>query len=65
MARGKRKQIIQSHDEYLSEEHIAQESHGQNNEASELHSSARGDQIDSDGDTEVNFHGTYKNISNK
>ena len=59
MARGRRKQIIQSHEEYLSEEHIGQESHGQNAEASELHSSARGDQIDGDGDIEVNFHGTY------
>ena len=59
MARGRRKQIIQSHEEYLSEEHIGQESHGQNTEASELHSSARGDQIDGDGDIEVNFHGTY------
>ncbi|XP_066347517.1 uncharacterized protein [Miscanthus floridulus] len=56
MARGRRKQIIQSHDEYMSEEHIGQESHGQNTEASELHSSARGDQIDSDGDIEVNLH---------
>ncbi|KAG2629268.1 hypothetical protein PVAP13_3KG434802 [Panicum virgatum] len=56
MARGRRKQIIQSHEEYLSEEHIGQESHGQNTEASELHSSARGDQIDGDGDIEVNFH---------
>ncbi|CAA0839637.1 Unknown protein [Striga hermonthica] len=56
VARGRRKQIIQSHDEYLSEEHIGQESHGQTTEASELHSSARGDQIDGDGDIEVNFH---------
>ncbi|CAA0839632.1 Unknown protein [Striga hermonthica] len=39
-----------------SEEHIGQESHGQTIEASELHSSARGDQIDGDGDIEVNFH---------
>jgi hypothetical protein len=57
--KGRRKRIIQSHDEYLSEEHIAQERHGQNTEASELHSSARGDQIDSDGEIEVNLHGTY------
>ncbi|CAD6264327.1 unnamed protein product [Miscanthus lutarioriparius] len=40
----------------MSEEHIGQESHGQNTEVSELHSSARGDQIDSDGDIEVNLH---------
>ncbi|CAA0832892.1 Unknown protein [Striga hermonthica] len=56
VARGRRKQIIQSHDEYLPEEHIGQESHGQTREASELHSSAIGDQIDGDGDIEVNFH---------
>jgi hypothetical protein len=40
MARGRRKQIIQSHFEYLSGEHTGEESHGQNAEASELHSSA-------------------------
>lgn len=51
------KKAHESHDEYMSEEHIGQESHGKNKVPSELHPSAIGDQVDSDGDIEVNFHG--------
>lgn len=53
MTRNKRKCTVHSHDEYMSEEHTGQERHGQNVAASE-------DQIDSDGDIEVNVQGNSK-----
>lgn len=61
MARGRRKHIIQSQDEYLVENHVEQErSLPQDVGSSELHPPT-GDslQVESDDDVDVNVQGDY------
>lgn len=55
MAKRRRKRTVESLDEYMSEEHIGQESNGQSVAGPEDQPTARGDPIDSDGDIEVNI----------
>jgi hypothetical protein len=57
MTRVRKKRMVQSFDEYMSEEHTGQEKHGENVAPPKDQPNAGGNHIDSDGDIEINVQG--------
>jgi hypothetical protein len=62
MTRGRRRNIIQSHEEYLSKELVGQKSYQQTYASSNLDPSTDEDQLDRENNNEIIASGIYKAI---
>jgi hypothetical protein len=62
MARGRRRNIIQSHEENLPEELVGQKSYQQTNASSNLDPSTDEDQLDRENNNKIIASGIYKAI---